>query len=70
MTRPALDAMAYDHASHGCPFEEEGECPVCDTTRTPLQRTMDALYAKSQSVPDPDIPEKIREQQRILTVED
>lgn len=25
-----LEAMAYDHAAHGCPYVDDGYCPACD----------------------------------------
>lgn len=32
ITAQSDDAIAYDHASHGCPFADEGTCSVCDHT--------------------------------------
>lgn len=32
ITAEADAAIAYDHASHGCPYVDGGVCPVCDNS--------------------------------------
>jgi len=36
ITAEADAAIAYDHASHGCPYVDGGVCPVCDSNDTEI----------------------------------